>query len=110
MTFLATIGRAVLGLLAAIGSVTLFAVETVSHLARPPFYPREFAHALLQIGYFSLPVVGLTTIFTGGALALQIYAGGARFSAEQMHQVSLASLNGEFCSVIRTTEALALAQ
>ena len=54
MTFLATIGRAVLGLLAAIGSVTLFAIETVSHLARPPFYPREFAHALLQIGYFSL--------------------------------------------------------
>ena len=36
----------------------------------------------MQIGYFSLPVVGLTTIFTGGALALQIYAGGARFSAE----------------------------
>ncbi|MDP5345148.1 MAG: ABC transporter permease, partial [Paracoccaceae bacterium] len=32
--------------------------------------------------YFSLPVVGLTALFTGGALALQIYAGGARFSAE----------------------------
>ncbi|NKX72018.1 ABC transporter permease, partial [Rhodobacteraceae bacterium R_SAG1] len=30
----------------------------------------------------SLPVVGLTAIFTGGALALQIYAGGARFNAE----------------------------
>jgi phospholipid/cholesterol/gamma-HCH transport system permease protein len=29
-----------------------------------------------------LPVVGLTAFFTGGALALQIYAGGARFSAE----------------------------
>jgi ABC transport permease subunit len=27
-------------------------------------------------------VVGLTAIFTGGALALQIYAGGARFNAE----------------------------
>jgi phospholipid/cholesterol/gamma-HCH transport system permease protein len=37
---------------------------------------------LIQIGYFSLPVVGLTALFTGGALALQIYAGGARFSAE----------------------------
>ena len=82
MSFLATIGRTVLAFLAAIGSVTLFAVETVSHLFRPPYYPREFGHALLQIGYFSLPVVGLTTIFTGGALALQIYAGGARFSAE----------------------------
>ena len=82
MTFLAAIGRSVLGFLAAIGRVALFALETVSHLARPPYYPREFAVALMQIGYFSLPVVGLTTIFTGGALALQIYAGGARFSAE----------------------------
>lgn len=82
MTFLATIGRIVLGFLAAVGRVALFGIETVSHLFRPPFYPREVGHALMQIGYFSLPVVGLTTVFTGGALALQIYAGGARFSAE----------------------------
>lgn len=82
MNVLAIIGRAVLAMLASIGRVTLFAVDTVSHLGRPPYYPREFAQALVQIGYFSLPVVGLTTIFTGGALALQIYAGGARFSAE----------------------------
>ena len=82
MNFLAIIGRATLAMLAAIGRVTLFAIDTVSHLGRPPYYPREFAQALVQIGYFSLPVVGLTTIFTGGALALQIYAGGARFSAE----------------------------
>ena len=82
MNALAIIGRAVLAMLAAIGRVTLFAIDAVSHLGRPPYYPREFAQALVQIGYFSLPVVGLTTIFTGGALALQIYAGGARFSAE----------------------------
>lgn len=82
MNFLAAIGRAFLGMLAAVGRVALFAIETISHLARPPWYPREFAVQLMQIGYFSLPVVGLTTIFTGGALALQIYAGGARFSAE----------------------------
>ena len=82
MNFLAAIGAAVLGLLAAIGRVTHFAVETISHLARPPWYPREFGSQILHIGYFSLPVVGLTTIFTGGALALQIFAGGSRFSAE----------------------------
>lgn len=82
MRLLAAIGRTVLGLLALVGRISLFAVETVSHLVRPPYYPREFAVQLIQIGYFSLPVVGLTTIFTGGALALQIYAGGARFSAE----------------------------
>ncbi|WP_425038473.1 MlaE family ABC transporter permease [Primorskyibacter sp. S187A] len=79
---LASLGRNVLALLAAVGRVTLFALETVSHLARPPFYWREFGHALVQIGWLSLPVVGLTALFTGGALALQIYAGGARFNAE----------------------------
>lgn len=32
---------------------------------------------------------------------------GTYFSAEQMHEINLASLNGEFCSVINTVEALA---
>ena len=80
--FLAGLGATVLAGLAAIGRLVIFTAETLSHLGRAPFYPREFGIALLQIGYFSLPVVGLTAFFTGGALALQIFAGGARFSAE----------------------------
>ncbi len=76
------LGRAVLTMLAAFGRVGLFALDALSHILRPPFYPREIALALLNIGWLSLPVVGLTAIFTGGALALQIYAGGARFNAE----------------------------
>lgn len=78
----AALGRSSLGALAAIGRATLFAIEAVSHFVRPPFYLREFGAALLSIGYFSLPVAGLTALFTGAALALQIFAGGARFSAE----------------------------
>lgn len=80
----AALGRLVLTGLATLGRLALFAGETLSHLLRPPFYPKEFLHALMQIGWFSLPVVGLTAVFTGGALALQIYAGGARFSAESV--------------------------
>ena len=76
------IGRAVLTALGAVGRVALFALSALSHVLRPPFYGREFAAALAQIGWLSLPVVGLTAVFTGGALALQIYAGGARFNAE----------------------------
>lgn len=82
LAFLATIGRHVLTALAAMGRITLFAVDTVSHLARPPYYSREFGQALINIGWLSLPVVGMTALFTGGALALQIYAGGSRFNAE----------------------------
>lgn len=76
------LGRAVLAALAALGRMTLFALDAISHVLRPPFYPREFGNALMNVGWLSLPVVGLTAIFTGGALALQIYAGGARFNAE----------------------------
>jgi len=82
IALLRALGAVVLASLAALGRLALFTADTISHLVRPPFYLREFALALLQIGYFSLPVVGLTALFTGGALALQIYAGGSRFSAE----------------------------
>ncbi len=79
---LAALGRSALGLLAAIGRVSLFAASAIGRGLRPPFYPREFLAALFNVGWLSLPVVGLTAIFTGGALALQIHAGGQRFSAE----------------------------
>lgn len=78
----AAIGRSTLAMLSSIGRVTIYAALAVSHILRPPFYPREFAHQLLHIGWLSLPVVGLTALFTGGALALQIYAGGSRFDAQ----------------------------
>ncbi|MEO1346611.1 MAG: ABC transporter permease [Pseudomonadota bacterium] len=79
---LAAVGAAVLGALAFIGRIAIFAGQTLSHFLRPPFYPKEILQALMSVGYFSLPVVGLTAVFTGGALALQIYSGGARFNAE----------------------------
>jgi len=78
----AALGRWVLATLGLIGRVTLFAFDALAHAVRPPIYPREIWQALLNVGWLSLPVVGLTAIFTGGALALQIYAGGARFNAE----------------------------
>ncbi|GGG60632.1 ABC transporter permease [Salipiger pallidus] len=79
---LALIGRITLGLLAAVGRVSIFTGRAASHILRPPFYPREILSAFIGIGWLSLPVVGLTAVFTGAALALQIYSGGARFNAE----------------------------
>jgi phospholipid/cholesterol/gamma-HCH transport system permease protein len=79
---IAALGRAVLGALQGIGAVVLFALEGVSHLFRPPFYGRLFLRQVVEIGYFSLPVVALTAFFTGMVLALQTYTGFARFNAE----------------------------
>ena len=83
-SILAGVGRPVMAGLAALGRVAIYGGSVIGHLMRPPFYWREFGHSLIQIGWLSLPVVGLTALFTGGALALQIYSGGARFNAESV--------------------------
>jgi phospholipid/cholesterol/gamma-HCH transport system permease protein len=78
----AAIGRALLGACRLTGSIALFGLEGLSHVVRPPFYWRLFLRAFLDIGYYSLPVVALTAVFTGMVLALQSATGLSRFNAE----------------------------
>ena len=79
---LQAIGHGVLALFGAIGRLSLFAIEATSHCARPPFYPRFLLRQMVEIGFYSLPVVGLTGLFAGMVLALQSHTGFSRFSAE----------------------------
>ena len=79
---IAAVGRGTLGAFRVVGSIAVFGLEGLSHLARPPFYGRLFLRAFLDIGYYSLPVVALTAIFTGMVLALQSATGLSRFNAE----------------------------
>jgi len=88
MNFLALIGSVVLRFLGALGRLTIFAATALSHCLRPPFYWRRIGGQLVDIGYFSLPVVGLTAIFSGMVLALQSYTGFARFSAGSENAVA----------------------
>ena len=78
----ATIGRAVLVSLARVGRIALFAGRTIGRALTPPYYPGRFFEQLGYIGWLSLPVVGLTAVFTGAALAQQIYTAGSRFAAQ----------------------------
>ena len=80
--FLGAIGRTTLGFFRVAGRLTLFAANGVAGVVRPPYYPRLVLRQIISIGYYSLPVVGLTALFTGMVLALQIYLGSARFNAE----------------------------
>ncbi len=82
MNFLAPVGRAFLGFLTSTGRLVLFSISGVTHCLRPPMYPRLIFNQMIDIGYYSLPVVGLTGMFAGMVLALQTYTGFARFSAE----------------------------
>lgn len=76
------LGRLTLRLTRVIGAVALFTTRGLFGLS--PFYTRAFLAQLIQIGWLSLPVVGLTALFTGAALALQIHSGGARFQASDV--------------------------
>ena len=98
---LAGVGRVFLGFLAATGRITIFTGIAVSHCVRPPFFLRLIGQQMVEIGYFSLPVVGLTAIFTGMVLALQSYTGFSRFNAESaIATVVVLSMTRELAPVL----------
>ena len=80
--FVAKLGRYTKEQIAKIGDMSIFAGRSVFHCFSGPFYPRLIFTQMIRIGYFSLPVVGLTAIFSGAVLALQSYSGFSRFNAE----------------------------
>jgi len=100
LDFLASIGRIFIRFLHAAGELTLFAVTAVSHCLRPPFYPRLMASQLVDMGYYSLPVVGLTAIFTGMVLALQTHTGFAIGAETAVATVLVVSFTRELGPVI----------
>lgn len=101
MNPLATIGRVFLNFLATFGRLSLFSGRALGHCVAPPFYPRLLLRQLVEIGYYSLPVVGLTAIFTGMVLALQSYTGFARFNAEgAIANVVVLSITRELAPVL----------
>lgn len=73
-----------LALLAEIGRVSLFLKDAVLQGLTPTYYVRQILEQMWRIGYNSLPVVGLTAFFTGGALALQIYQGSTPGTASTL--------------------------
>jgi phospholipid/cholesterol/gamma-HCH transport system permease protein len=95
------LGRMTLAFLALTGAVTTFATRSLLHCFEPPIYRRQILRQMLEIGYYSLPVVGLTAIFTGMVLALQSYVGFSRFSAESaIPNVVVVSLTRELGPVL----------
>ena len=77
----AAIGHSVLGVTETIGRLVLFIARSLRGVLVPPYFPRLLMRQLIDIGYYSLPVVGMTALFTGMVLALQSYTGFSRFNA-----------------------------
>lgn len=95
------IGASILSLFQAIGAITAFAGQAISHIFIPPFFGRNILRQFMDIGYYSLPVVGMTALFTGMVLALQSFTGFARFNAESaIASVVVLSITRELAPVL----------
>lgn len=82
MNIFAPVGRVFLNFLRSVGRLTLFTMKSLSYCVRPPFYFRTLLSQMVEIGFYSLPVVALTTMFSGMVIALQSYSGLSTLSSE----------------------------
>jgi phospholipid/cholesterol/gamma-HCH transport system permease protein len=76
------IGSNTLSIFDVMGKFSIFVFNAIKYSILPRFYPSLILKQVIEIGFYSLPVIFMTAIFTGGVLALQTYAGASRFSAE----------------------------
>lgn len=101
LQFVDKLGRVLLNFFEATGRLGLFAAEAIFQIFKPPFYGRAFVHQLIEIGFYSLPVVALTTFFSGMVIALQTYTGFSQFSSEgPVAMVVLISVTRELAPVM----------
>lgn len=77
-----TTGQIIFNTCGLVGRLALFLGKTVRYAFTPPWYPRLIGQQFIDIGFFSLAVVGMTALFSGMVLALQSYTGFSRFNAE----------------------------
>ena len=69
------IGASILSMFGSLGRLSFFIGDVVRNCVTPPFFFRHLLRQFMDIGYYSLPVVGMTALFTGMVLALQSYTG-----------------------------------
>ena len=82
LSFVDKLGRVVLNFFRATGKLGIFCGQTLYHCVTPPFYLKAVLAQMIEIGFYSLPVVALTTLFSGMVIALQTYEAVSQFSAE----------------------------
>lgn len=101
MRFLEAIGRAVLRLFEELGRFFQMLGRTAAWTIRPPYDVPEHFRQMVRVGFDSIPVVFLTTLFTGMVMALQTFNGFARFHAESLvGSVVALSLTRELAPVL----------
>jgi phospholipid/cholesterol/gamma-HCH transport system permease protein len=98
---LEAIGRALLRVLEELGRFFQMLGSAASWLVRPPYDVPELFRQMVRVGVDSIPVVFLTTLFTGMVMALQTFNGFKRFHAESLvGSVVALSLTRELAPVL----------
>ena len=101
VSFLQTLGKAPVGFIVSLGYFSQFVAKSVYNCFIPPFYLKLFGKQFLNIGFYSLPVVGLTTLFAGMVIAIQTYSGISEYGAESVvASVVLISVTRELAPVL----------
>lgn len=101
MRLLEALGRIVLRLLEELGRFFQMLGATAAWTVRPPYDVPEHFRQMVRVGVDSIPVVFLTTLFTGMVMALQTFNGFARFHAEDfVGSVVALSLTRELAPVL----------
>lgn len=96
-----TLGKAPVGFIINLGYFSQFVAKSVYNCFIPPFYFKLFGKQFLNIGFYSLPVVGLTTLFAGMVIAIQTYSGISEYGAESVvASVVLISVTRELAPVL----------
>ncbi len=98
---LESVGRTVIRFLEELGRFFGMLGRILAWAPRPPYDVGEWFRQMVRVGVDSIPVVLLTTLFTGMVLALQTYSGFARFNAESLVGAVVAlSLTRELAPVL----------
>jgi phospholipid/cholesterol/gamma-HCH transport system permease protein len=98
---LESIGRAVLRIFEEFGGFFSMLGRVAFWAVRPPYDVPELLRQMVRVGFDSIPVVLVTTLFTGMVLALQTFNGFARFHAENLvGSVVALSLTRELAPVL----------
>lgn len=99
--FLRKLGQPMVSFIIKAGEFATFIIQTVYNTLTPPYYFKLFLKQIIEIGFYSLPVVGLTTLFAGMVIALQSYSGFSRFGAEgAVASVVLITITRELAPVL----------
>jgi phospholipid/cholesterol/gamma-HCH transport system permease protein len=99
--FFERIGATAQGLFEEVGRFFFILHSTLYWSLRRPFDGAQWLRQMVRVGVDSLPVVGLTAMFTGMVMALQTYRGFERFHAESfVGSVVALSLTRELAPVL----------